>query len=55
MKLERLIARVITPLSHCSGCGRAWFSDKRRPCRCGSTARTFSATVNDRVAAADRL
>lgn len=54
-RLERLLARVLAPRSTCSACGRPWFSDKRQPCRCGTTARTFTTTVTDRVAADDRI
>lgn len=53
-RLERLIARGLTPRSYCSGCNRPWFSDRRRPCRCGTSARIFAAQVNDRVDTLDR-
>ncbi len=54
-RLERVIARVLIPLSTCSGCGRPWFSDKRRVCRCGSSARTVGFGLSDGVTTHDRV
>lgn len=54
-RLERAIARILPPVSSCSGCGRPWFSERRRPCRCGSTARTFTTTVTDQIVTDDRV
>jgi rRNA maturation endonuclease Nob1 len=54
--LAELLARVIRPRSWCSGCGRPWFSDNRRPCnRCGSNARRFDWMPRDGVTVDDRL
>jgi hypothetical protein len=45
----------LKPTAYCSACGRAFYSDKRRPCRCGATARTVSRKVDDRMVADDKL
>jgi hypothetical protein len=50
-----LLARILPPRSWCSDCGRAFYSDKRRPCRCGATARTFAFTARDGVTVDDKL
>jgi len=42
-----LLARILPPRSHCSVCGRPFFSDTRKPCRCGATARTFTRSAHD--------
>ena len=49
------LARLFPPRSWCSACGRAFFSDKRRPCRCGATARTFAVGLTDGLTTKDRV
>jgi rRNA maturation endonuclease Nob1 len=50
-----LLARILRPKSHCAGCGRPWFSDKRQPCnRCGSSARRFVRTAHDGMTTHDK-
>lgn len=53
--MRRLLARILPPRSYCSVCGRAWFTDKRRPCPCGSTARTVARSLTDNLDAVDRV
>ncbi|MEO7836208.1 MAG: hypothetical protein ABIS21_01040 [Acidimicrobiales bacterium] len=49
-----LMARLLPPRSYCAGCGRPFYSDKRRPCRCGETARLFSRSAQDGMHTADK-
>lgn len=49
----RLLARFIR--SWCSACGRPFYTARRRPCRCGATARTFTRSLTDTVGVADTL
>lgn len=49
-----LLERLLTPRSRCSDCGRPFFSDRRRPCRCGSTARTVARAARDGFHTHDR-
>jgi hypothetical protein len=52
--IAELLARVLRPRSYCFGCGRPWFSDKRRPCnRCGAVARRFDFAANDGIKTKD--
>jgi hypothetical protein len=51
----RLFDRILPPRSWCSSCGRPFYSDKRRPCRCGATARTFAVGLADGVQIKDRV
>ena len=51
----RLLSRILPPRSWCSACRRPFYSDKRRPCRCGSNARTFTVGLADGIKAEDRV
>lgn len=51
--MRRLIARFLSPRSYCSGCGQPFFSDRRRPCHCGETARSFRRVAHDSFATKD--
>lgn len=51
-RVSGLLARFVR--SWCSDCGRPFYSDRRRPCRCGATARTFSRTVHESTTTADK-
>ncbi len=42
-----MLARRLPPRSWCVGCGRPWFTDKRRPCSCGETGRAFRRSAHD--------
>lgn len=53
--LERLIAKGLKPRSYCVMCGRPWFSDKRRPCRCGASGRLFVRGATDALAAVEAV
>jgi len=52
--MASILARLLPPRSYCSGCARPFYSDKRRPCRCGATARTFSRSAHDGITTADK-
>lgn len=45
--LSKLIDRILPPRSYCAECRRPFYSDKRRPCRCGATARLFARSASD--------
>jgi hypothetical protein len=52
--LKRFLARLMPPRSWCASCGHPFFSDRRRRCRCGDTARLFTRSLADGVVAVER-
>lgn len=44
----------MTPRSWCVACHRPFYSDKRRPCRCGETGRAFNRSAADGIKHVDK-